>query len=78
MQIYFDRRRYHCQDCGIEYEITRQTVNTEIWDNVSWDDVKHLETETCKICKDTLYCPPTWGVQCPQCKSKNTIELIKK
>ena len=89
MQIYFDRKRYHCQDCGIEFKITQQTVNTEIWDNVSWDDVKHLETETCKICTDTLYCPltslwgwikskffpPKKGVQCPQCESKNTIEI---
>lgn len=93
MQIYFDRKRYRCQDCEIEFEITQQTVNTEPWDDVTWDDVKHLNTETCKICTDTTYpssntslwgkiwsklCPPSKGVPCPQCGNGNTILLKTK
>lgn len=92
MQIYFDRTRFHCKDCGIEFQTVRQTVNTEIWDNVTWNEVQHLNTETCTICEDVIYspanmslwsrivskiCSPKKGPKCPKCKSKNTFELSK-
>lgn len=88
MNFSWTKTRFHCLDCGTEFERIQYSVRVEPWDNVDWNDVQEIFKDEYVVCPDSSPLPKTtwWqdllakflprkkGKPCPKCQSINTVK----